>query len=73
MYVLGGGGDVSLTGVAAPGLEHEKLRRRVENGVLEEWFYLQGQISQVKDAVKDKTEVVVKLNNMLKNAADHHM
>ncbi len=62
-----------LTGLAEePNLDHEKLRRKVENGVREMWFYMRAQLKKVKAMVKDSTNIVSKVNNILEDGRDQN-
>jgi glycoprotein 6-alpha-L-fucosyltransferase len=53
-----------------PDLAHEKLRRKIENGVQEYWFYVRSELSKVKETVKENTGVVAKMNNIIEDGRD---
>ncbi|XP_033097158.1 alpha-(1,6)-fucosyltransferase-like isoform X2 [Anneissia japonica] len=47
-----------------PSIQHEKLRRKIENGVTEFWFYVQSELKKIQErstdqSLKDKIDIVL--------------
>ena len=57
-----------------PSAEYESQRRRVDNGVLEWWFYFQAEINSLVDGFKkaNNTKLVDRLSFFRNNSAEHY-
>lgn len=51
-----------------PGKEHEELRRKIENGVKELWFFVQSEVTKVKKLEGDEAER--QADSLLENLGD---
>ena len=59
----------SLADGIAPSFEHELLRRKIENGVKEMWYYLRSQLNSLQDLGPRVVKETV--DNILQEGADH--
>ena len=57
-----------------PSAEYESQRRRVDNGVLEWWFYFQAEINSLVEGFKkaNNTKLVDRLSFFRNNSAEHY-
>ena len=56
-----------------PSVEHEIKRRRVSNGVLEMWFYVQSELIKLGAMYEDKDEEMVdRLQFVYNMTAEHY-
>ena len=53
-----------------PSLEHEHLRRKIENGIKEMWYYLRSQLHSL-NGDSGSSELKAKVKNILEEGADH--
>ena len=53
-----------------PGSDHENIRRKVYNGVVELWYYLKSELSKIKDTVRENTDATSKINEVLEDGAE---
>ena len=57
-----------------PSAEHEQQRRRVENGVLEWWFYIQSELASISEKLsEDNQQFVTRLGALRNGSAEHYM
>ncbi|XP_064621833.1 alpha-(1,6)-fucosyltransferase-like isoform X2 [Lineus longissimus] len=60
-------------GASVLGTRHEKLRRKINNGVKEMWYYLSSELKKLKiGAIKDPVRLSRQIDNALENGAEHH-
>ena len=59
-------------GIRGPGADHEELRRKIENGEVEAWYYLHDQLSKMKDQHSSNALLVHQIETLMEDASDHH-
>ena len=52
--------------------EHEAIRRKIENGAVEFWYYMNSKLSRLKDQSQGNIGVVSYINDMLEDGIDHY-
>ena len=55
-----------------PDAEHEEARRKIQNGVVEFWYYINDQLSSIKQANQGNTQLVSHINDVMEDSLDHH-
>lgn len=50
---------------------HEYLRRKVENGVVEQWYYVRSELSKLLQQNNDNGKLKEHIDTVLENTADH--
>ena len=61
-----------VNGAALPSVEHEIKRRRVSNGVLEMWFYVQSELTKLAAISKENHNIRNKLQSIYNLTAEHY-
>ncbi|XP_013386985.1 alpha-(1,6)-fucosyltransferase-like [Lingula anatina] len=51
-----------------PSAEHEKLRRKLYNGVTELWYFIRSELKKIKNVAKDNRQLNTKVNDLLDDA-----
>ena len=52
-----------------PSPEYEKIRRKIDNGVTEIWFYVRSQLNQLKKSVADQ-KTQIKIEHILEDGGE---
>ena len=51
------------------GSRHERLRRRINNGVKEMWYYLGSELKKLKNGANEA--IIKQIDDTLENGAEH--
>ena len=50
---------------------HEYLRRKIENGVVEQWYYLRSELNKIKQSNNENEGLKQHIDRVLENGVDH--
>lgn len=63
--------DVLCLCTAPVDLAHEYLRRKIENGVTEQWYYLRSELNKLRQENNGNANLQQRIDRVLENGADH--